>query len=273
MIELRSGRLRCELDPAQGGAVTGLWHDGQALLHADGCRPLVPYSNRIAHAAVVWQGTQQPLVRHPGDRPSAIQGLAWQRPWEVLEADAGSAMLAHEHRSAASWPFAFDCSHTVRLRPSGLEMTLGLTNQSGQAAPAGLAWRIALPRWPGAQLRFRTQAHWALDDEFLPVRREADAGLDAPLDGLALERCYEGWAGALQVRGGPVPLVLASGLTHLVVCSLPQEDRLVLMPASHAPNAVHLYASGAAAEDLGLALLQPGESLLAQVAIELEDLA
>ena len=39
---------------------------------------------------------------------------------------------------------------------------------------------------------------------------------------------------------------------------------------SHANNAVHLYAQGAPAEDLGLRILQPGETMVAQMAIEVE---
>jgi aldose 1-epimerase len=269
MIELRAGRLRCELEPEQGGAVTGLWRDGDAVLHADGVRPLVPYSNRIAHAAVVWQGTQQPQVRHTGDPPASIQGLAWRRPWSVLDADEASAMLAFEHRSEASWPFAFDCSHTVRLRPSGLELTLALTNQSAQPAPAGLAWRIALPRWPGARVDLGAAARCEFDADQLPVRRSADPGLASALEGLPAERCFEGWDGSVRLRGGPVPLALRSGLARLCVGLL--DDTLLLVPASHAPNAVHLYASGASAADLGLVLLQPGESLLAQVTLATEE--
>ena len=123
MIELRAAALRCELVPELGGAVAGLWLDGVPVLHSTpaaqlqsarqaGCQALVPYSNRIGQAAVVWQGTQQPLVRHPGDAPRNILGLGWQRPWEVLDADEGSVMLACEHRADSGWPFAFDCSHT-----------------------------------------------------------------------------------------------------------------------------------------------------------------
>ena len=271
MIELRAGRLRCELEPEACGAVAGLWLDGTPLLQADGVRPVVPFSNRIGHAEVVWQGTQQPLVRHTGDAPDAIRGLAAQRPWSVLEADESSAMLAFEHRSAASWPFAFDCSHTVRLRASCLSLALGLTNQSDQAAPAGLGWRIALPRWPGARVRLRAMGRWELDADRLPVRRHADDGLDTLVDVLADGRCFTGWSGELFLSGGPAPLVLRTGLTQLSI--LPQENQLLLVPASHAPNAVHLYASGSSAADLGLVLLQPGESLLAQVEIAMEELA
>ena len=86
MIELQAGRLRCELRPDLGGCVAGLWQDGQPVLRStpardlassrqSGCYPLVPFSNRIGHAALVWQGTQHPLVRNNGDEPHAIHGV------------------------------------------------------------------------------------------------------------------------------------------------------------------------------------------------------
>lgn len=234
MIELRAGRLRCELDPEHGGAVAGLWRDGTPLLQAEGCRPLVPYANALGHATVEWRGTQEPLVRQ-GDAPDALHGVAWARPWSVLEADETSAMLAFEHRASASWPYAFDCSHTLRLRASGLELTLGLTNQATQPAPASVAWRIALA---------------------------AVAGGDA-----ADAQGGEGWGGVLQLRGGSVPLALRSTLRHLALVR--HDEGLVLVPASHAPNAVQLHAAAGP----GLVLLQPGESLLAQASLEVEERA
>jgi aldose 1-epimerase len=269
MIELRAGRLRCELEPERGGAVTGLWLDGRPLLHMgegeSGCSPLVPFSNRIGHAEVVWQGTQEPRMRHTGDPPHAIRGLAWQQPWAVLDADAGSAMLAFEHKADASWPFAFDCSHTVRLQASGLELTLALTNQSRQPAPAGVGWRAALPRRPDSHLALRATARWSLDAEQLPTGRLPDAGLDMDLGAATLERCYAGWDGTLLLRDAHGSLQLQSELSQLLLWT--DMDCVVVEPVSHAPNAVHLFAAGTAAADLGLVLLQPGESLLAQMRI------
>jgi aldose 1-epimerase len=277
MIGLQAGRLRCQVDPSAGGGVAGLWLDGRALLHAapgeGGCRPLVPFSNRIGHAEVVWQGTQEPRVRHTGDAPHAIRGLAWQRPWAVLDEDAASAMLAFEHKSGASWPFAFDCSHTVRLQPSGLELTLALTNQSSEPAPAGLGWRAALPKRAASHLTLHAQSRWMFDEQQLPTRRAPDRGMDLDLAGVALEHCFSGWDGVLRLGDAAGSLQLRSELTCVYAWSAADADFLVAEPVSHPPNAVHLYAGGAAAADLGLVLLQPGESLLAQMRIEVEGAA
>lgn len=281
MIELRAARLRCELQPDLGGAVAGLWLDEVPVLRSvpaaqlasargAACHALVPFSNRVGQAAVVWQGTQQPLVRHPGDAPHAILGLGWQRPWTVLDEDGTSAMLAFEHRADAWWPFAFDCSHTIRLTPSALELTLGFTNQSSQPAPAGLGWRALLARDADLQLAWRAGGRWDFDLDRLPSLRRDDAGHDGAAAGLGLAQCYEDWNGEVLARAGGHTVRLRSPLTRLLVCNDPEQDAIALEPVSHVPNAVHLYAAGAPADALGLALLQPGDSLMAQLRIEVE---
>ena len=91
MIQLQAGGLVCELEPQLGGCIAGLWLGGVPVLRSTpaaqltsarqaGCYPLVPFSNRIAQATLLWQGTQHPLVRNNGADPHAIHGIGWQRP-------------------------------------------------------------------------------------------------------------------------------------------------------------------------------------------------
>lgn len=279
MIELRAGPLRCELHPELGGAVAGLWLLGEPVLRSTpaarltsalqaGCFPLVPFSNRIGQASVVWRGTQEPLVRHTGDPPHAIRGLAWQRAWAVLDSDASSAMLAYEHRADASWPFAFDCSHTLRLAPGGLEMTLALTNQSGKPAPASLGWQPWFVQRAGTRIAFHATGRWELGPEQLPMFRKPDEGLDADCASLQEDACYDGWDGTVRLDDPRMRVRLRSGLAHLVLHGQP--GCVCIEPVSHVCNAVHLYAAGASAADLGLRVLQPGETLVAQATIEVE---
>ena len=284
MIELRAGRLRCELHPDLGGSIAGFWFDGQPVLRstpaaraeascAAGCHPLVPFSNRVVHASVVWQGTQQPTVRNAGDDPGAIQGMVAQRAWSVLDSDATSAMLACEHPADPSWPFAFDCSHTLRLTPQALEMTLAVTNQSAQPAPMGLGWRPWFVKHPGSHLAFRAGSRWELDADKLPAARGASQGLDQDCAALAADDCFDGWDGRAELRDATLRVRVESGLTRLVVASDPARGDLALEPVSHVPNAVHLHAAGLPTGELGLSLLQPGESMMAQMRIVVEPVA
>lgn len=284
MIELRAGRWRCELSPALGSAVAGLWLDDVPVLRSTpaaqlvsvrqaGCYPLVPFSNRAGHASVVWQGTEQPIFSHPGDAPSAIHGIGSQRPWEILDQDERSAMLAYEHRADASSPFAFDCSHTLRLRESGLELTLAVTNQSGQPAPIGLGWRPAFVIRPDSHLTFRAGGRWELGPDRLPTVHVSSAGLDTDCARLQADDAFDGWDGVAMLRDASLQVRVTSGLTRLLVVSGAADAGVVIAPVSHAPNAVHLYAGGASAADLGLRILPPGETFMAQMTIAAERIA
>lgn len=284
MIELRAGRLRCELHPELGGSIAGFWWDGQPVLRstpaaqlasarAAACHPLVPFSNRVAHASVVWQGTQQPTVRNAGDDPGAIHGMVAQRAWSVLDSDGTSAMLACEHPADPSWPFAFDCSHTLRLTPEGLDLTLAVTNQSAHAAPMGLGWRPYFVKRPGSHLSFRASGRWELDADKLPVARRATQGMDTDCAALAADDCFDGWDGRAELRDHVMRVRLESGLARLVVASDAARGDIALEPVSHVPNAVHVQAAGLPTDELGLSLLQPGESMVAQMRIVVDAVA
>lgn len=281
MIELQAGRLRCELRPDLGGCVAGLWMDGRPVLRStpardltssrlSGCYPLVPFSNRIGHAALVWQGTQHPLVRNNGDEPHAIHGVGWQRPWSVLEEDTTFAMLAYEHRVDATWPFAFDCSHTYRLHAGALEMTLAMTNQSHQPAPAGLGWHPYFVKRPGSRIGLRAAGRWEMGPDKLPTGRRPDTGLDTECASLEVDHCFDGWDGVVQLQDAVMRVRVRSPLTRVVVFTNGSRDYVAIEPVSHVNNAVQLHAGGADAAELGLAILQPGESLMAQMAIEVD---
>jgi len=106
-LRLSHHDMVCELRPDLGGCVAGLWLGGIPILRstpgdqlhsvrASGCYPLVPFSNRIAQAKLVWNGTSHPLVRNFNDEPHAIHGVGWQRPWTVLDQTDNTALLSYE---------------------------------------------------------------------------------------------------------------------------------------------------------------------------------
>jgi aldose 1-epimerase len=281
MIRLQAGALCCELEPRLGGCIAGLWLDDLPVLRStpaaqltssrqSGCYPLVPYSNRIAQATLLWQGTQHPLVRNNGAEPHAIHGVGWQRPWEVLDSDARSALLSYEHRADASWPFAFDSSQTFRLSPDALALTLSLTNQSGQPAPAGLGWHPWFVKRPGSRISFQAAGRWEMDQDKLPTQHRAHPGLDADCAQLDVDHCFDGWNGVVHLRDESLRIRVTSSLTRLVVFTNDTRAFIAIEPVSHVNNAVNLIGRGADAAELGLLTLQPGESCSAQMSIEVE---
>lgn len=280
MIRLKSDGLVCELQPQLGGCIAGLWLEGVPVLRStveplasareSGSYPLVPFSNRVSRATLQWQGTSHPLVSNNAPEPHAIHGVGWQRPWTVLESDDCFAMLAYEHPADAAWPFAFDSSQTLRLRGNTLELTLALTNQAPTPAPSGLGWHPFFVKRPHSRIAFAATGRWEMGDDKLPIARRPAQGLDADCALLEVDHCFDGWDGVVQLRDELLHTRVVSSLGRLVVFTSGGRDTVAIEPVSHVNNAVNLVAAGADADELGLRTLQPGETMTAQMAIEVE---
>ncbi|HYF43059.1 MAG TPA: aldose 1-epimerase [Ramlibacter sp.] len=281
MLTLAASALACDIEPRLGGCIAGLRLDGVPVLRPapaqglassrqSGSYPLVPFSNRIAQATLQWQGTQHPLVRNNEPEPHAIHGVGWQRPWEVLESDGSFAMLAYEHRPDSAWPFAFDASQTFRVRPGALELTLSVTNQSGQPAPAGLGWHPYFVKRPGSRVRFDATGRWEMGSDKLPTALAPSRGLDAPCEELDVDHCFQGWSGVAELHDPQLRVRVTSSLRWLVVFTNASRSFIAIEPVSHVNNALARVAAGADARELGLATLQPGESMSAQMTLEVE---
>jgi aldose 1-epimerase len=206
-------------------------------------------------------------VRNNGDEPHAIHGVGWQRPWQLLDSDPGFALLSYEHRADSAWPFAFDSSQSFRLAPDSLALTLSVTNQSKEPAPAGLGWHPFFMKRGGARLFFRAAGRWEMGDDKLPTRRVPSTGIDAECATLDIDHCFDGWDGAAVLRDGAFEVRLTSNLSRLVVFTTPMRDVIAIEPVSHVNNAPALVAQGADASQLGLATLEPGGSLTAEMTI------
>lgn len=188
----------------------------------------------------------------------------------MLESDDRFAMLAYEHAADSAWPFAFDASQTFRLTEGALEMTLSLTNQSREPAPAGLGWHPFFVKRARSRISFEATGRWEMGADKLPTRRVAGHGLDADCAALDVDHCYDGWNGVAQLRDELLHTRVSSSLSRLVVFTNDSRDSVAIEPVSHVNNAVGLVHAGADAAELGLAILQPGESVSAQMAIEVE---
>jgi len=281
LIELQAGPLRCVVEPELGGCIAGLWLDGEAVLRelpAEGLQSarqagsyaLVPFSNRVGGATLSWQGTQHPLVRNNGDEPHAIHGVGWQRPWTVLENNQLFAMLAYEHKPDASWPFAFDCSQTLRISEDQLELTLSITNQSEQPAPAGLGWHPYFVKRARSRVAFSASGRWEMGPDKLPTERKGSRGLDGDCAFLDVDHCYDGWDGVAHLRDERMHVRITSDLSRLVVFTNDTRPFVAIEPVSHVNNAMNLHAAGKPVEELGLRVLEPGESMMGQMTLEVE---
>jgi len=281
-LTLRHGDLLCDIKPELGGSIAGLWLGTDPVLSSlpgaqmqtvrqSGSYPLVPFSNRIGQAQLQWAGTSHPLVRNFDPEPHAIHGVGWQRPWSVLESSDTFALLAFEHKADASWPFDFDCSQAFKLEAGALEMSLSITNQSPVAAPVGLGWHPFFPKRPGTEVQFSATGRWEMGSDKLPTHRVAHPGLQQRVESLTVDHCFDGWGGVLTLQDSVMRVRVTSALSHLVVYTHPERDNIAVEPVSHVNNALNLMAqTGARAEDLGVVILQAGQTYSCEMRIDVE---
>ncbi len=272
--------MRCEVSAQLGAAIAGLWYNDNPVLrstpaHAlsqvrlSGCFPLVPFSNRVGHARLLWNGTSHPLVSNFAPEPHAIHGVAWMRPWQVLEADDHFALLSFEHRADASWPFDFDCSQAFLLGPDALEVTLSATNQSDLPAPFGLGWHPYFVKRAQSRLRFEAAGRWEMGPDKLPIERSTSSGIDSLCSDLDIDHCFDGWRGAVVLQDSEMTVRLHSSLDYLVVFTNSERDFVAIEPVSHVNNAVNMAgADTALMQRLGVRIVQPGQSHSATMRIE-----
>jgi aldose 1-epimerase len=283
-LVLQSGALRCELHPAMGGCVAGLWFGQQPVLHStpaaqlasvrdSASYPLVPYSNRIGYRKLRWADQDYLLQHNFAPEPHSIHGVGWERAWTLVSSDATEAVLGYQHQPDEAWPFAFDAEQRFSVSGHTLEMHMAITNRAPVAAPVGLGWHPYFAKSAETHVQFAAQGRWEMGADTLPTQRLAHAGLDTDCSSLTIDHCFDGWSGTVVLTEAGLRIEVGSDLTDLVVFTTPQRNNLAIEPVSHVNNALQLAAAGGSAEQLGVKLLQPGESFAASMRIHVEKAA
>jgi aldose 1-epimerase len=270
MLVIQNSELRAHIRPDLGGCIEGLWTGSVPVLRSSpagsltnvrlsGSYPLVPFSNRVAQAQLVWNGTSHPLVKNfPGEEHS-IHGIGWKRTWQVLEDGAEHCMLSLEHRADSHWPFAFDSSQTFRVQGNRLTVLLSITNQSPQYAPVGLGWHPYFVKRSGSRIAFQAQGVWGMGGDKLPTRLQESAGLQQSCAELSVDNCFDGWSGQVLLEDDALSVQLQSDVKRLVVFTTPEKDFVAIEPVSHVNNAMNA-GNSKESERHGVVVLAPGQS-------------
>ncbi len=137
-----------------------------------GCYPLVPWSNRIPGGLLRIDGEEHRLPSN-NDDGSAIHGLGFDRPWELVSGSGSGSASGNNSSSQTTKslrlaiaietsPFRVRGEIAYTLAPGSLRMDLSVTNVGPSPVPVGLGihpWfrsgPIRVPasmRWPGEPL-------------------------------------------------------------------------------------------------------------------------
>lgn len=267
VTELQAGALRLALRPDLGGCIAGLWHGDRPVLHSfdpaqlagsrpSACFPLVPYSNRIGQRRLRWQGQEIELAANV-DEPNTLHGVGWQRPWEVVSAEATRAELRYAHRADAFWPFDFEARQHFELEPRALRLRMSVRNTDTRVQPLGFGWHPYFSKRPGCWLRAKVSQRWEPDETLLPVRRVAQDGIDGDVLQMDYDNVFEGWDGEALTGDGHFSVRISSDQPYLVVFAKAVRDHYCVEPVSHLNNAIQQ----ADPEAHGLRAVAPGHGL------------
>jgi aldose 1-epimerase len=274
-VELCAGALRLALRADLGGSIAGLWHQDTPILRSTepdslarsrqaACYPLVPYSNRLGNKRFRWQGRDHTTETNFDDNPHSVHGVGWLRPWDVVSHSAVEVVLRYRHEPDAHWPFAFEALQKFSLTPHSLSVRMTITNTADIAQPVGLGWHPYFPKRERSQLGIEVSDRWEPDATGLPVRKEAQPGIEGAVAQMGFDHCFDGWVGSASIRDEKFSLRLTSNLSRLVVYTPADKAYFCVEPVSHVSNAIRM--SDPAAH--GLRTLQPDENFEASMTLE-----
>ena len=286
IVSLRAGDLELDLAPEIGGAVAGfrirrgggtepLFRES-ALPLSDvldsASYPLVPFSNRVRDGRFMFRGEEVRLSPNLPPQRHPLHGQGWRGRWSVVSASGRAAELRFEH-APGEWPWAYEATQRFDLDQDGFTVVLSATNRSDREMPCGLGLHPYFPSNAQTILDVETTAVWTIDEEVMPVERQAPAGRydlrRRRIDAADLDNGYEGWTGEATIGWPDRNLSLRFASTdadRFQVYSPPQGGVFVAEPVQNANDALSQPEERWA--ELGLTILAPGETASLQTRFE-----
>lgn len=283
IVELEAERLRLELSPSIGGAISAFqWADECPILrHCNtplenvleaSCFPVVPYVNRIRGGAFSFRGREVRLAPNmPGD-PSPLHGQGWLNPWIVEQADEREAMLSFTHH-AGEWPWEYEAQQHVSLDAGGLSVRLTCRNTSEDPMPCGLGQHPYFPCGPETRIDTQVTDVWTIDEHVLPVEKVPATGRydlhNRLVCGQGLDHGFAGWGREARMTDPdwPYELRLSSPTAKFFQLYSPSAGGIfVAEPVTHANGA--LSAPEEQWPELGMRVLEPGEEMTLDMRLE-----
>lgn len=188
-VELEAGDVRAVLDAAAGGRLASLVIGGVERLVTDpaqgpappplpsvgwGSFLMAPWVGRLEDGRLPWEGQVHELPRN--FEGHAIHGTVFDREWEVVAADSGSAELAVV--LGEPWPFPGEVRQWVELRDGELVLSAEVA-AADRPMPAALGWHPWFARPAEGDLRIGLAATGTINtrEDLIPT-----GGVDALTD-------------------------------------------------------------------------------------------
>lgn len=265
--------------------------DGSQRPSRSGIPLLFPFPGRVRGHSVKFRGTTYPLNVADDTRGNAIHGFVLNRAWSIVDQSATRLACRFQAKSVepsilTQWPSDFTLHAVYELLPGRLELTIQVEN-SGQAA---LPWALGmhpyfrLPLGPEGTIddciiQIPTRRYWETDN-MLPTGQviwpEAKHLPDGMRYGdLQLDHCLTdvqfdglGWAKASvldSASGRRLDVSFDHPFTQIVAFTPVHREAICIEPYTAVPNSLELTEQGL---NVGLQVLEPGQTALARMAME-----
>jgi aldose 1-epimerase len=274
-VSLKAGNSVAMLAPDVGGGVASLILAGHEILRREsdlpaspadpaslGEFPMAPWVNRVANGRFTWQGREIRVAEGPGRDPQGLHGIAWRRPWSVLERSENAACLGITWDGGSGWPFAFRFTRRFVLTESVFTIEARLTNLGHQLMPAALGFHPYFCS-RGAIISAQTSGGWISDNSGLPaivglesVAADLQSGL--VVDHAPLDNCFIGWDGVVVIDWPTHSLRMHTdpALHFLQIYSPEGTGFFCVEPQSAVPDALNRDLGSS-----GICVLAPGAQL------------
>jgi len=279
ILSLAAGRLRLELSPSIGGAISAFeWIEAgvahpilrechtplEKVLDAS-CFPLVPYVNRIRGGTFAFRGREIRLEPNMAGDPSPLHGQGWLNPWTVERVEELQASLRFQHEPG-EWPWRYEAVQEFALDDTGLNITLECRNLSDEPMPCGLGQHPYFPCGSETRLDTSVTHAWTIDEHVLPVEMVPAEGRydlnNRPVCGQVLDNGFGGWSGKARMSdpAWPYEVSLTSpDAEFFQLYSPPTGGIFVAEPVTHANAALNQPESEW--PELGMRVLEAGEKM------------
>ncbi|HEX6661498.1 MAG TPA: aldose 1-epimerase [Sphingomicrobium sp.] len=287
-VDLAAGPLGLELCPSIGGSISAFEWTGEdaprsILRKRSGTLdkvldaasfPLVPYVNRIRGGSFSFRGREIRLAPNMAGDASPLHGQGWLGAWDVAEQGERRALLSFHH-SAGEWPWEYEASQEFELDERCLAIGLTCRNLSNDPMPCGLGQHPYFDCGAETRLDTRVTHAWTIDENVLPLEQVvADGRYDLRerlVCGQGLDNGFGGWNGEARMSDPdwPYDVILSSLEARFFQLYSPSEGGIfVAEPVTHANAA--LNAPEDEWEELGMRVLEPGETMRLDMRIELD---
>lgn len=281
----------------EGRPVDVLWSEpgfesGDKRASGSGIPILFPFPGRIQGTRFEWDDEEYALEAGDG-RGNAIHGFVHHRPWRLL--DHGGSYVTAEFQASvddpailACWPSDFYLRATYRVTAGRLSSEFFVENRGAKRLPCGLGTHpyFRLPLRDGSsaddcRIELPVAGQWELEDmnatgQRLPLEdaavfakglRFADAFFDNVFTGLRFgdKDCVARIIDVHHQLG--LTMTFDNAFRELVVYTPPHREAICIEPYTCVPDAFRLERAGI--PDTGSRVLEPGESMEANVQIEI----